>query len=165
MANRPKIEPIRQPSLFETGSLEEAADLGKLEAERPYSDPNLLLGTSAFTANGWSGTFYPAGMKPTDYLSFYATKFKTVEIDSTYYGPPSASTVMGWRDKTPSDFIFAAKAPQTITHEKVLVDCDPDSSNLLKPWTSWVRSWGHWCFSSHISNAGSFRSKKSSSLC
>jgi uncharacterized protein YecE (DUF72 family) len=43
------------------------------------------LDTSAFTAAGWPGTFYPPGMKPADYLSFYATKFDTVEVDSTSY--------------------------------------------------------------------------------
>ncbi len=32
------------------------------------------IGTSAFTAAGWEQAFYPAGMKPADYLSYYATK-------------------------------------------------------------------------------------------
>ncbi len=44
----------------------------------------LRLGTSAFTATGWPGTFYPADMKPADFLSFYAQHFDTVEVDSTY---------------------------------------------------------------------------------
>ena len=69
-------------------------------------------------------------MKPPDYLSFYATRFQTVEVDSTYYGPPSASTVTGWRDKTPPDFLFAAKVPQAITHEKVLVDCEAQQEEI-----------------------------------
>jgi uncharacterized protein YecE (DUF72 family) len=133
MAKRPKIEAVRQPSLFDIGKLEKAADLvRKHEAERPYSDPQLLLGTSAFTAKGWPGTFYPAGMKPADYLTFYASKFKTVEIDSSYYGPPSPSTVMSWRDKTPPDFIFSAKVPQTITHDKVLVDCEAEFHQFVE---------------------------------
>ncbi len=48
-------------------------------------------------------------MKPAEYLTYYASKFYTVEIDNTYYGPPSASTVTDWRDKTPANFAFAAK--------------------------------------------------------
>lgn len=95
-------------------------------------EPGLLLGTSSFTAAGWPGTFYPASMKPAEYLIHYASKFKTVEIDSTYYGPPSASTVTRWRDKTPADFIFAAKVPQTITHEKVLANCDVEFRQFLR---------------------------------
>jgi uncharacterized protein YecE (DUF72 family) len=86
----------------------------------------LRIGTSAFTAAGWETAFYPAGMKPAEYLSFYATKFDTVEVDSTFYRTPSASTVRGWYDKTPKDFLFALKVPQLITHEKVLEDCDAD---------------------------------------
>lgn len=127
MPRRPRGEPTSNPTLFEMDRLEKTADFAtKLEVERPYYEPGLLLGTSSFTAAGWQGTFYPERMKSSDYLAFYASKFKTVEIDSTYYGTPSASTVIGWRDKTPADFIFAAKVPQTITHEKVLVDCDAE---------------------------------------
>lgn len=44
----------------------------------------LRIGTSAFTAAGWEGSFYPPGMKPADYLTYYATKFDTVEVDSTF---------------------------------------------------------------------------------
>lgn len=55
----------------------------------------ILLGTSAFTADGWPGTFYPADMPPKDFLSFYATRFHTVEVDSTYYRTPTVSTVKG----------------------------------------------------------------------
>jgi hypothetical protein len=99
MAKRPKIEPIRQPSLFEMEKFEKVADFVE-GLERPFCEPGLSLGTSAFTAAGWSGTFYPEGMKSSDYLTYYANKFKTVEIDSTYYGTPSASTVTAWHRKT-----------------------------------------------------------------
>jgi uncharacterized protein YecE (DUF72 family) len=84
------------------------------------------LGTSAFTAAGWETSFYPSGMKPADYLTYYATQFDTVEVDSTFYRTPAASTVSGWARKTPPHFIFAAKVPQLITHEKILADCDAE---------------------------------------
>lgn len=91
----------------------------------------IRLGTSAFTAEGWPGTFYPEGMKAADYLSYYATKFDTVEIDSTFYRTPSLSTVRGWYAKTPKGFLFAAKVPQEITHKRVLVDCDAEMNKFL----------------------------------
>lgn len=84
------------------------------------------LGTSAFTATGWEGAFYPAGMKSADYLTYYASRFGTVEVDSTFYHSPSANTVMGWARKTPDGFVFALKVPQSITHEKVLIQCDEE---------------------------------------
>ncbi len=70
---------------------------------------DLRIGTSAFTAAGWEQAFYPAGMKPADYLSYYATKFNTVEVDSTFYRAPSVATVNGWERKMPTGFILAAK--------------------------------------------------------
>ncbi len=93
--------------------------------------PNIRLGTSAFTAAGWEGSFYPATLKPADYLTYYAERFDTVEVDSTFYRIPSISTVRGWAAKTPDGFLFAAKVPQEITHEKVLVGCDDEFAKFL----------------------------------
>src|SRR5579864_1345117 len=93
--------------------------------------PEIRVGTSAFTAAGWPGTFYPEGAKPADYLSYYAQRFDTVEIDSTFYRTPSIGTVRGWYAKTPKDFVFAAKIVQTITHEKILVDCEDELRGYL----------------------------------
>ena len=107
---RPKVEPIRNPTLFEMEKVEEAATPeNTLPLDRPFSLPGIPLGTSAFTATGWEGSFYPPWMKPADYLKFYGTQFQTVEVDSTFYGTPSAATVERWYEKTPPDFIFAAK--------------------------------------------------------
>jgi uncharacterized protein YecE (DUF72 family) len=55
--------------------------------------PPILLGTFSFTASGWNGSFYPRGMKPSDYLRFNAERFRTVEVDSTFYACPTARTV------------------------------------------------------------------------
>ena len=104
----------------------------KLKSRTVNAAIDIRLGTSAFTAAGWEGTFYPAGMKPADFLSYYATKFDTVEVDSTFYRTPAVSTVKGWYGKTPSGFLFAAKVPQIITHEKMLADCDEEFHIFLK---------------------------------
>jgi uncharacterized protein YecE (DUF72 family) len=52
-------------------------------------------------------------------------------VDSTFYRIPSPSTVRGWFAKTPDGFLFAAKVPQTITHEQVLVDCGGEFKKFL----------------------------------
>jgi uncharacterized protein YecE (DUF72 family) len=78
---------------------------GRCFPNRP-SDPKGNLsrwGPFSFTADGWQGSFYPPGMETRSFLSYYATKFKTVEIDSTCYGTPRASTVMNWYERTPPD--------------------------------------------------------------
>ena len=129
---RPKIEPIRNPTLFEMEKLERAPQLEtSLKVERRYSEPGLLLGTSSFTADGWQGSFYPPGMPTDNFLSYYATQFNTVEIDSTYYGTPSAATVTNWYERTPPDFIIAAKVPQIITHEKMMVNCEAEFDEFI----------------------------------
>jgi uncharacterized protein YecE (DUF72 family) len=97
----------------------------------PVSKPSVYLGTSGFTAAGWVGSFYPAGLKAADYLSFYADHFETVEVDSTFYGCPSAQTVSGWAAKTPAGFVFSVKVPQSITHDKALVDCGVELEEFL----------------------------------
>jgi uncharacterized protein YecE (DUF72 family) len=93
---------------------------------------SIRLGTSAFTAAGWPGTFYPEGLPEREYLSYYATLFDTVEVDSTFYRTPALSTVKGWYSRTPKGFLFAAKVPQKITHEKVLRDCEEEMTQFLK---------------------------------
>ncbi len=132
-SQRPKVEPIRNPTLFQMEKLEEVEkSANTVTGDRPFSLPGILLGTSAFTANGWEGSFYPPGMQSRDFLSYYATQFAAVEVDSTFYGCPSARTVNNWAARTPEDFIFSVKVPQVITHEKALVDCDSEFEEFVK---------------------------------
>jgi uncharacterized protein YecE (DUF72 family) len=65
-------------------------------------------------------------MKPSDHLAYYAERFHTVEVDSTFYACPTARTVENWNARTPDGFVFSVKVPGTITHDKVLVDCDSE---------------------------------------
>lgn len=94
-------------------------------------DPELYLGTSSWSSKDWNGVFYPEGMPPSDYLSHYATRFRTVEVDATFYRVPSESMTRKWRRDLPEGFFLAAKVPQVITHEKVLVDCEKDLQEFL----------------------------------
>lgn len=91
----------------------------------------IRVGTSSFTADGWNGAFYTKGMKSADYLRYYAGRFDTVEIDSTFYRCPTIEAVRNWALKTPPGFIFSLKIPRTITHEKVLVECDKEFEEFV----------------------------------
>lgn len=82
------------------------------------SKENILLGTSGWSYREWEGHFYRKGEKRK--LRAYSRVFKTVEIDSTFYRYPSKGIVMGWLRYSPSDFVFAAKLPKVITHDKKL---------------------------------------------
>jgi uncharacterized protein YecE (DUF72 family) len=82
--------------------------------------PDLITGCSAFTAEGFVGSLYPANAKPAQFLSLYAEKFSSVEVDSTYYRPPSVAMVNGWYHKTPDGFLFCLKTPKAITDDAAL---------------------------------------------
>jgi len=74
------------------------------------------LGTMGWSYPFWVGKLYPEGTKPATYLSEYAKRMNSVEVDATFYRIPSISTVKAWRDAVPDGFRFAAKFPKTITH-------------------------------------------------
>ncbi|TMI43795.1 DUF72 domain-containing protein, partial [Candidatus Bathyarchaeota archaeon] len=63
-------------------------------------------------------------------MKHYTQVFPTAEIDSTFYAFPQAGTVLGWNRFSPKDFIFCAKIPQTITHDK-LADIGPSLESEL----------------------------------
>jgi uncharacterized protein YecE (DUF72 family) len=78
----------------------------------------IFLGTSGWSYKDWIGPFYTK--KDKSMLRAYSKIFKTVEIDSTFYRYPSKGTVMGWTKYSPDDFVYSAKLPKLITHEKKL---------------------------------------------
>jgi uncharacterized protein YecE (DUF72 family) len=92
---------------------------------------NLYVGTSSWSCPDWLGVFYPRNLKPGQFLEAYARRFRAVEIDSTHYGTPPRPVVAAWRERTPHDFKFAAKAPGIITHERVLQNCQSELMDFL----------------------------------
>ncbi|HUC44852.1 MAG TPA: DUF72 domain-containing protein [Candidatus Sulfotelmatobacter sp.] len=92
----------------------------------------LRIGTSSWSSADWRGVFYPEGAAAASFLTHYAAEFDTVECDATFYGIPAAKTVDGWRERTPPGFLFAAKLPQEITHERGLVDCERPLAEFLE---------------------------------
>jgi len=75
---RHRAESTHQPTLFELEKPSESVNHSNIE--RPFSLPNIFLGTSSFTAKGWEGAFYPASIPSRDFFSYYARQFQTVEI-------------------------------------------------------------------------------------
>jgi uncharacterized protein YecE (DUF72 family) len=96
------------------------------------------VGTSGFSYKEWKGSFYPADLPDREMLSYYATRFRSVEIDSTFYRMPTGKTLDAWRDATPEDFRFALKASQQITHRQRL----KVPSEALTYWTGAIPALG-----------------------
>jgi uncharacterized protein YecE (DUF72 family) len=76
---------------------------------------SLLVGASGFSFASWRPGFYPAGMKTAEFLSFYAQRLSTVELNGTFYRQPEAATFAKWAASVPDGFRFAVKAPRTIS--------------------------------------------------
>jgi uncharacterized protein YecE (DUF72 family) len=92
---------------------------------------NLYLGTQGFSFDDWVGPFYPQGTPKKEYLEAYARHFPTVEIDSTFYGVPRDTTIEGWANRTPENFLFSAKFPRLITHDKKLDRARGDAEHFV----------------------------------
>jgi len=75
------------------------------------------FGTSGWSYAEWVGPFYDEKDRM---FSFYSKLFKSVEIDSTFYRIPTKSQVYGYLRSSPKDFVFSAKMPKVLTHEKRL---------------------------------------------
>ena len=86
--------------------------------------PRVLVGTSGYNYPEWRGTFYPEKFSTDKMLAFYAERFRTVEINYTFYRMPSEKLLAGWAAGTPDGFSFTLKAPRRITHDSKLQRCE-----------------------------------------
>jgi uncharacterized protein YecE (DUF72 family) len=100
----------------------------------------ILIGTSSWTDPTLvkDGHFYPPGAKTAEArLRFYAETFPIVEVDSTYYFPPSERNAVLWIERTPKDFTFNIKAYSLLTNhptkrESIYKDLQPELPDELE---------------------------------
>ena len=95
-------------------------------------EKNLYLGTSGWSYADWEGTLYPEALPAGSRLAEYVKRYATVEIDSTAYGTPRLSTVQNWREVAPEGFLFSAKFPQEVTHQKSLVGAEAETEAFIR---------------------------------
>jgi uncharacterized protein YecE (DUF72 family) len=91
------------------------------------------VGTSGWSypssgEGSWNGVFYPPGK--VDELSYYAQRFNTVEVNSTFYRPPAPGYVWNWVRKTPADFEFTIKLWQKFTHPGMFAQTTGEDSEI-----------------------------------
>lgn len=89
------------------------------------------IGISGWTYAPWRGVFYPEKLRQKDELAFAASKFKTIEINGTFYGTQSPASFRQWHDATPEDFVFSVKAPRYLTHILRLRDAETPLANFF----------------------------------
>jgi uncharacterized protein YecE (DUF72 family) len=84
--------------------------------------PVLYVGTSGWQYRDWRGSFYPREIPQDEWLEYYASHFQAVELNNSFYRLPEASTFAAWAERTPPDFVMAAKMSRFLTHVKRLKD-------------------------------------------
>lgn len=80
------------------------------------------IGTSGWSYSPWRHTFY-AGVPRANWLTHYASRFPTVELNASFYRILAPETYRAWRNATPTGFRFAIKGHRAITHDERLEDC------------------------------------------
>jgi uncharacterized protein YecE (DUF72 family) len=98
------------------------------------------IGLVGFAYPEWTGPFYPEGLADHRRFAYYAARHNAVEINTTFYGPPSPATVAYWARTAPADFRFAIKAPRDVTHgptpEGALANAQgPERGHFMRPAT------------------------------
>ena len=92
----------------------------------------LYVGTSGYSYKEWKGTFYPEDLPDKQMLKFYGERFRSVEINNTFYRMPKAAMLETWAAEVPAEFKFVIKASQQITHIKRLKEVADSVSYLLE---------------------------------
>jgi uncharacterized protein YecE (DUF72 family) len=75
--------------------------------------PRIRVGTASWTDPTLTRetAWYPRrSMSAEARLRFYAERFRLVEVDATYYYPPSPELTVRWTERTPADFLFDIKS-------------------------------------------------------
>src|SRR5579884_1601796 len=76
----------------------------------------VYVGTSGWQYADWRPVFYPPRLPQRSWLDHYAARFRTVELNSSFYHLPTVASFERWRDQTPPDFVMAVKMSRFVTH-------------------------------------------------
>jgi uncharacterized protein YecE (DUF72 family) len=78
------------------------------------------VGTSGWSYAHWDGVLYPPATPPRARLEHYVRRFRTVELNASFYRWPGPATFAGWQRRLPAGFQLSVKAPRGLTHAKKL---------------------------------------------
>lgn len=91
----------------------------------------ILVGTSGWTYDDWSGIFYPKDLPAAERLTFYASHFPAVELNASFYRLPTQTMIEAWNRRLPDEFHMAVKGWRAITHLAKLDHCEENVNVFL----------------------------------
>jgi uncharacterized protein YecE (DUF72 family) len=89
------------------------------------------IGISGWRYAPWRGVFYPKGLRQKDELAYAAGKFRSIEINGTFYSLQRPELFVAWYAATPADFVFAVKGGRFVTHMKRLREIETPLANFF----------------------------------
>jgi uncharacterized protein YecE (DUF72 family) len=93
------------------------------------------IGCSGFHYQHWKGEFYPEKLAKSKWFDYYNNRFKTLELNVTFYRFPRLPLMETWYGKSPEIFKFSVKAPRAITHYRQFIN----TANMLSDFYGTIR--------------------------
>ncbi len=92
---------------------------------------DIYIGLPGYSYKPWQGSTRcsPPALTKAEFLGYYSTRYRTVELDGARFRLPTLSAVTNWADRTPDTFAFSVNAHRTITHVKRL---KPEAARFLQ---------------------------------
>jgi uncharacterized protein YecE (DUF72 family) len=91
----------------------------------------IRIGISGWTYAPWRGVFFPKGLVQKQELAYAAGRFRSIEVNGTFYGTQRPESYAHWAEETPEGFVFALKGPRYITHILRLQEIEVPLANFL----------------------------------
>ncbi len=91
----------------------------------------IRIGISGWTYAPWRGAFYPAELPQRRELEWASRRFRSIEINGTFYRLQQPESFLRWHEETPDGFVFAIKGPRYVTHLRRLRDIETPLANFL----------------------------------
>lgn len=93
---------------------------------------HIYAGTSGWAYATWKPGFYPAKLPSKNFLTHYATRLNSVEVNYTFRRSATENLLLRWIDATGDGFQFSVKANQAITHIKRLNDAGASTEKFFE---------------------------------
>lgn len=100
-------------------------------ARGDFGQGKVRIGISGWRYAGWRGVFYPPKLPQARELAFAGERFRSVEINGTFYSLQRPSSFRTWARETPDHFVFSIKAPRLITHMYKLRNVEQALANFF----------------------------------
>lgn len=114
-----KFGKVENPSVIDFSLPPTPPETYQILKQFKKDDFEVFVGCAKWNKTDLKG-FYPKGTK--DELTYYSKQFNSIELNATYYSSPSKEQVQIWNDKTPENFKFFPKIPQSISHYSRLLN-------------------------------------------